>query len=260
MSLPPDDRAALIARLRAASCVFAEQEATLLLSQAQSPDELERMTRLRVSGTPLEHVLGWAEFDGSRVTVTPGVFVPRHRSVFLVELAQERVRPVSRVLDLCCGTGALGLALGRRVPGIRIVASDVDPAAVACAQRNLAAVDGQAHVADLFAGLPVGTRFDLVLVNAPYVPTEAIALMPPEARDFEARASLDGGSDGLSLHRRIAQECGAWLAPGAQLIIETSRTQAEQSVRAFTEAGMDARAVQSDERGCTAVVAWLAVS
>jgi len=260
MSLAPDDRAALVTRLRAAGCVFAEQEAALLLGQAQSPGQLERMTQLRISGTPLEHVLGWAEFDGCRVTVAAGVFVPRHRSVFLVELAQERVRPGSQVLDLCCGTGALSLALAHRVPGIGITASDIDPAAAACAQRNLAAVNGQAYVADLFAGLPADMRFDLVLVNAPYVPTESIALMPAEARDFEARAALDGGTDGLDLHRRIAQECGAWLAPEGRLIIETSQAQAEQSAQAFVETGMQARAVQSDERDCTAVEAWLAAS
>jgi len=110
----------VIARLRAAGCVFAEEEAALLTSAAGSPAELDAMVARRAGGEPLEQVVGWAEFAGLRVFVNPGVFVPRRRSEFLVEVAvmltasQYGTAPPV-VADLCCGTGALGLAVAVRL-------------------------------------------------------------------------------------------------------------------------------------------------
>jgi release factor glutamine methyltransferase len=110
--------ASVIARLRTAGCVFAEDEAAVLLAAARSPMELDSMVERRAAGEPLEQVVGWAEFAGLRIAVDPGVFVPRRRSEFLVSIAigfarsartDSSVGPV--VVDLCCGTGALGLAV-----------------------------------------------------------------------------------------------------------------------------------------------------
>src|SRR5215469_2899044 len=103
---------AVVARLRAAGCVFAEDEARLLAAAADSPAELDTLVERRVRGLPLEQGVGWAEFRGLRIFVDPGVFVPRRRSEFLVETAIALARPPGRVVivDLCCGTGALGLA------------------------------------------------------------------------------------------------------------------------------------------------------
>ena len=101
----------IVDRLRSAGCVFAEEEAEVLRTRAGSADELEFMVTRRVSGLPLEQVVGWAEFHGLRILVDPGVFVPRRRSEFLVDTAISLL-PASEsvVVDLCCGTGALGLA------------------------------------------------------------------------------------------------------------------------------------------------------
>ena len=210
--------AVLVARLRAAGCVFAEDEAALLLAEHADDDELETLVARRCAGEPLETVLGWAQFAGLRVHVAPGVFVPRTRTELLVELADELLadclgRPV--VVDLCCGTGAVGAALARRHPTAVVHAVDVDPVAVACARRNLTPT--HVHAGDLLAALPAALRggLDLVVANAPYVPTAAIASMPPEAREHEARVALDGGADGLSVHRRIAAQVGPWLATGS---------------------------------------------
>src|SRR3954471_10190874 len=135
----PSTEADLVGRLRAAGCVFAEDEARLLTTAASGPADLDAMPARRVAGDPLEHVLGWAEFCGRRIAVDPGVFVPRRRTEFLVQYAASLAGPGDVVVDLCCGSGAIGAALAAAVPGIEVHAADVDPAAVRCAWRNLPA-------------------------------------------------------------------------------------------------------------------------
>src|SRR3954463_6070240 len=98
---------AVVARLRAAGCVFAEGEAQLLLSEAGAGAEVDVLVARRVAGEPLEQVLGWAECRGLRIAVAPGVFVPRRRTELLVEEALSLARPGAVVVDLCCGSGAL---------------------------------------------------------------------------------------------------------------------------------------------------------
>ncbi|MDM7831210.1 putative protein N(5)-glutamine methyltransferase [Cellulomonas edaphi] len=248
------DTGSLAARLRRAGCVFAEDEAALLLDTGLTGAALDRLVERRVAGEPLEQVLGWAAFDGMRVRVAPGVFVPRRRSQVLVTAAAALVRDGAVVLDLCCGSGALGAAIARRVPAAEVHAADLDPDAVACARRNLPAE--RVHHGDLFDAVPdaLRGRIDVVVVNAPYVPTGAIALMPPEARDHEHRIALDGGADGLELHRRITAAVPAWLAPGGVLVIETSERQAPVTVALVEAAGLLATVVRDEEVDGTAVV------
>ncbi len=177
------------------------------MAAAVTDAELAALTERRVAGEPLEYVLGWAEFRGLRLVVAPGVFVPRTRTGFLVEEALAVCPRPAVVVDLCCGNGAIGAAIAAAAPGVPTLHGvDVDPAAVACARQNLAAYAGVAHVGDLFDPLPSSLRgrVDLLVANTPYVPTDAIAMMPPEAREHEARAALDGGPDGLALLRRVA--------------------------------------------------------
>ncbi|MDT7565026.1 MAG: release factor glutamine methyltransferase, partial [Pseudonocardiales bacterium] len=164
----------MVTRLRAAGCVFAEDEARLLISSARTPADLAAMVDRRVRGLPLEHVLGWAEFCGLRIAVDTGVFVPRRRTEFLVRQAASLARPGAVVLDLCCGSGAVGAALAATVERAEIHAVDIDPAAVLCARRNLAG--GQVYEGDLYEPLPdaLRGRVDVLVANAPYVPTEAI--------------------------------------------------------------------------------------
>jgi release factor glutamine methyltransferase len=249
------DRALVAGRLRAAGCVFAEDEADVLLASARSAAELDEMTAARVSGLPLEHVVGWAEFCGLRVAVDRGVFVPRRRSELVVRAAARRLRPGAVVVDMCCGCGALGLAVASAVPSVRLHAVDVDDAAVACARRNLAGVGGSVYQGDLFAVLPdeLRGRVDVMLANAPYVPTDEVALMPPEARDHEPLAALDGGPDGLDVHRRIITGTAEWLVPGGRLIVETSRRQAGTDVALLTAAGYTATVEHDPDLDATVV-------
>lgn len=246
----------VVAALRSAGCVFAEDEAELILSTARTPDEITAMVDRRVSGLPLEHVLGWAGFHGLRIAVEPGVFVPRRRTEFLVDQALAHAPDASLVVDLCCGSGAVGAALAASLGGPELHAADIDPAAVDCARRNVAPFGGLVHEGDLFAALP-GTlrgRVDVLAANVPYVPTDEVGLLPPEARDHEPLVALDGGADGLDILRRVTAEAPRWLAPGGCLLVETSERQAPLAVEAFTRSGLIARLEVSDELYANVVI------
>jgi release factor glutamine methyltransferase len=251
---PTTGESTVVARLRAAGCVFAEEEARLLVAAAGTPADLDVLVASRVSGVPLEQLLGWAEFCGLRIAVETGVFVPRRRTEFLVEQAAALAGSGAVVVDLCCGTGAVGAALAAAVPGIDLHAADVDPAAVRCARRNLPGVP--VHEGDLVDALPdrLRGRVDVLVANVPYVPSAAIALMPPEARDHEPRVALDGGPDGLDLARRVVSAATEWLAPGGSVLFETSGAQSGAAVDLVRAAGLLPRVATDDDRGATVVV------
>jgi release factor glutamine methyltransferase len=255
--LSASHQSAIVARLRAAGCVFAEDEAHLLMSTATTPADLVAMVDRRVAGQPLEHVLGWVRFHGLRIAVEPGVFVPRRRTEFLATQAIARCPTPAVVVDMCCGSGALGAAVAAaRDGGIELYAVDVEPVAVRCARRNLASVGGRVYEGDLFAPLPADLRgrIDILVANVPYVPTEAVALLPPEARDHEPRVALDGGPDGLDVLRRVAAAAGQWLAPGGHLLVETSEGQAPHAVEAFADAGLAPEVASDQDLNATVVV------
>ena len=243
-------------RLRAAGCVFAEDEARLLIAAAGSPDELDRLVAERVAGRPLEQLLGWAEFCRLRVAVEPGVFVPRRRTELLARLAAELAGPGSVVVELCCGTAAISMALAAAVPGLQLYALELDPAAVRCAQRNLTGTNAQILHGDLYKPLPLAVRgrVDVLVANAPYVPTEAIPMMPPEARDHEPRLALDGGPDGLDVQRRIIAEAPEWLSAQGTLLIETGRVQAPVTAAAMESVGLATRIETDDDLDATVVI------
>ncbi len=259
----------LVARLRAAGCVFAEEEAAELRAAAplRPGDRVGRaaredLVRRRVAGEPLEQVLGRARFAGRDVRVAPGVFVPRRRTELLVEEAARRLtrRPQGGdplLLELCCGTGAVTRVLLDRVPGLRAWAGDIDPAAVRCAAAALDGLPGMLGVAvgDLDAAVPSGLAgaVDVLAAHVPYVPTRALAAMPREARDHEPRRALDGGADGLDLLRAVARVAPRWLAPGGALLTEVVWEQLPAARLAYRATGLRPvvveEAVEDAERG-----------
>jgi release factor glutamine methyltransferase len=253
--------AGVVAELRKAGCVFAEDEAELLLAEAAGPAELARDVRRRAAGVPLEHILGWAEFAGLRIEVDPGVFVPRRRTRLLVDAAGavlsalDEARPAV-VVDLCCGSGAVGAALLRDLPSLELHAADIDPVAVRCARRNIEPLGGRVHEGDLFEALPYALlgRVQVLAVNAPYVPTGAISTMPPEARLHESLLSLDGGPDGLDVHRRVAASAREWLGPQGHVLIETSERKAAGTASILVDAGFAAWTVRSHDVDGTVVI------
>lgn len=248
-SSPGLSRDTLVAVLRAGGCVFAEEEAELILAAARTPSEAAAMARRRAAGLPLEHVVGWAEFHGLRVRVEPGVFVPRRRTEFLVDQALAAAPHASVLVDLCCGSGAVGAALAASLGQVELHAADIDPAAVRCARGNIAAARGHVHTGDLFTALPdrLRGRVDILAANVPYVPSAEVPLLPAEAREHEPLVALDGGGDGLDVLRRVAAEARCWLAPGGCLLVETSERQAPAAVEAFARGGLTVRVARDEE-------------
>jgi release factor glutamine methyltransferase len=246
----------LSARLRAAGCVFAEDEARLLVQEAASAATLDRWVLRRCAGEPLEVLLGWAEFHGLRVAVSPGVFVPRRRTAGLVDAALEVAPEQGVLVDLCTGTGAVALALAHARPDLSLYAADIAPAAVRCAQDNLTGL-AQVVRSDLFESLPTELlgRIDVVTANVPYVPSDDLDLLPPEARDHEPVAAHDGGEDGLDVLRRVVRDARAWLSPGGQVLLEVGRHQQASARFAVATAGMRPRVALDDDDGTVVLAA-----
>lgn len=258
--------AQLVGRLRAAGCVFAEEEAQILARAARDRAQLEAWCARRVAGEPLEHVVGEVAFAGGTFLVGPGTFVPRRRSEYLVERVLHAVSapagPSLTLVEMCCGVGAIGLSaaqeLHRRGVRVDLHLADVDPIALHWAERNahrtgLPSV--RLHRGDLWSALPPELRgaVDVVMANAPYVPTSEMVLLPPEARLHEPVAALDGGPDGTDLHHRLADDASRWLRPGGVLVIETSDGQAAVTAGLLEAAGLRARIDRAPARWGTAV-------
>jgi release factor glutamine methyltransferase len=258
LSVTISDRALArtVRTLRAAGCVFAEDEADVLRAAADDETALDAMVRRRAEGEPLEQVVGYADFCGIRVSLRPGVFVPRVRSSLLVRLgaaaAQTANSPV--VVDLCCGSGALGMAVRAQARQSTVYAADSDPTAVACARDNLGK---RVYEGDLFDALPTELRgrVDVLLANVPYVATRHIPLLPAEARDHEPHIALDGGDDGLDVFRRVTAGAPEWLAPGGTMLSEITDAQADAATAAVENAGLRAETIRDEDLEATVILA-----
>jgi release factor glutamine methyltransferase len=200
--------------------------------------------------------------------------VPRRRTEFLVRRAAALVRRAAAptgpdptgpdptgqravvVVDLCCGSGAVGAALAAALGQVELHAADVDPAAVRCARKNVAAAGGQVYQGDLYRPLPARLRgrVDILAANVPYVPSGDVGLLPPEARAHEPRVALDGGADGLDVLRRVAAGAPLWLAPGGHLLVETSERQAPRAAEAVGRDGLIPRVAHSARLNATVVI------
>ncbi|WP_103110007.1 putative protein N(5)-glutamine methyltransferase [Brevibacillus reuszeri] len=243
-------------KLRAAGCVFAEDEAKILISSARTTAELNDMVNKRITGLPLEHILGWVEFCGLRIAVDTGVFIPRRRTELLVRHAISLVRSGSVVVDLCCGSGVLGAVIAANLERIELHAVDIDPVAVSCAHKNITSATGHIYEGDLYEPLPstLRNRVDILIANVPYVPTESIKLLPPEARIYEAHVALHGGEDGLDVMRRVATDAALWLVTGGHLFVETSERQVPLVVKIFALSGLTPQVVTDEELEATIVI------
>jgi len=251
------DHTLLTHELRLSGCVFAEDEADVILSAAPDRLTMFAMLQQRLAGVPLEHIVGHVDFACIRLVVRDHVFVPRRRTEWLVAQALAVIEPAALVVDLCCGCGAVAAALLARRSDLRAVyAADIDRAAIDCAAENLAPYDNaEAYLGDLYSALParIGGRVNVIVANAPYVPTAEIAMMPREARDHEPVIALDGGEDGLDVQRRLIEKAPHWLALHGHLLVETSRLQAESACRLMRAVGLAPTVLTDDELAATVV-------
>jgi release factor glutamine methyltransferase len=246
----------IIDRLRSEGCIFPEEESQLLISEAGSLEDLMKMVELRASGLPLEYVLGFTKFCGLRIEVERGVFVPRQRTEFLVQQAEALTRICDIVVDLCCGSGGISVAIATGLKKILLYSVDIDPVAVQCASRNITNIGGYVYEGDLYNALPhsLKGRVNIIVANVPYVPTDAIKLFPQEARLYEPKLALDGGKDGLDLQRKAVEQAPQWLAPGGHLLVETSVMQADQTFEFFVNAGLTTKIARDQALDATVVI------
>lgn len=243
--------------MRAAGCVWADDEAELILRAAGTSADVEAMVARRAAGEPIEQVVGWAEFCSLRIALRPGVFVPRRRTEFLARQAADLARPGCVVVDLCCGSGALAAAVAHSLlpAGCEVWGADIDPVAVDCARDNLAGYGATVLQGDLFDALPrlLRGRVDVLMANVPYVATADLPTLPAEAREHEPPTALDGGSDGLGVFRRVAAEAPGWLAPGGMLLSEVTDAQVDAALAAVRTAGLEPDVARDGDLDATVV-------
>lgn len=230
MTVPGDDGVVsdpVIARLHAAGCVFAEQEAAFIRRHLANPDDIERAVVARCSGLPLEQAVGAAEFAGVTVTVADGVFVPRPRAEAIAEVAAAEHPDARVVVDLGCGSGALAAVLSMRLPAAEIHGVDIDPASVIVARTNAWRFRFSVHHGSWWDGLPSALRgrVDLAVGYLPHVPSERVNGIHGDFRAHEPRSTVDGGVDGLDQLRAVLAPMPEWLAPGGRFVTLVSTEQ-----------------------------------
>lgn len=221
----PNDVAALAGLLSGAGCVAAEEEATELVARAAGDAGLlDALVRRRMTGEPLAWITGTVSFCGLPIRVDPGVYVPRGQSEPLARRAAARLPANGTGVDVCTGAGAIAKTMSAHRPHARVVASDIDGRAVACASANGVEV----YRGDLFAPLPrlLEGRVDVVVAVVPYVPSPALRLLPRDTLVFESSLFYDGGNDGTDLLRRVLSEGPRFLRPGGALLLELGGEQA----------------------------------
>jgi release factor glutamine methyltransferase len=237
------------AELRRAGCVAARDEAVELLAAAAKGDgrALRELVARRSAGEPLAWLVGSARFCGRRVRVCPGVYVPRPQTEALVREAIARLPRRGLAVDLCTGSGAVALAVARARPRARMLATEIDERAAACARGNGVAV----YVGDVAAGLPGGIRgrVDLVTAVAPYVPTDELRLLPRDVIAYEPRRALDGGADGADVLRRVVVEAAGLLRPGGSLLLELGGREAGLLAPLLAENGYGETCLLRDAEG-----------
>lgn len=238
----------LTAQLSRAGCVAAEEEVRELVACADADQSLLRaMADRRIAGEPLAWITGRTAFGDHRILVDPGVYVPRWQSMELARRAGARLPHDGKAIDLCTGSGAIAAALQAARPAARIVATDSDSRAVACAQAN----GVEAYRGDLFAAVPdsFGHGTDVVVAVVPYVPSTEFRLLPRDTLCFEDASHYDGGPDGTDVLRRIIAGAPRFLRQGGAVLLELGGDQAEVLRPALDDLGYASVRTWSDEDG-----------
>jgi release factor glutamine methyltransferase len=208
---------------------------------------LRALLARRVTGEPLAWVTGWALFAGHRVRVHTGVYVPRWQSEALAARAIELLPDGGVAVDLCTGSGAIALALGRARPGSRVVATDIDPIACRCAAANGVEVYA-GHLAEPVPGELRG-HVDVVVAVTPYVPTEELAFLPRDVRQYEPAHALDGGPGGARVLEQAVWASSALLRPGGTTLLELGGDQDRALAEVLAAAGFGAPRRLEDAEG-----------
>lgn len=237
----------IVSRLAAAGCVAAEEEAAELLSAAGDLTQLDALVSRRTRGEPLAWVVGSVAFCGIDVRVHRGVYVPRWQTEALARRAAALLPPSGTAVDLCTGAGPIACVLQALSPSALVVATDVDPVAVACAREN----GVNALLGHLDEPLPTTllAAVDVLTAVVPYVPTDELRLLPRDVVAFEPRRALDGGEDGMRLLSSVVRRSTRWLRRGGWLLLEIGGDQAATVADEMNAAGLLDITVVKDEHG-----------
>jgi release factor glutamine methyltransferase len=237
----------LVRTLAAAGCVAPDEEADELLRSAAGGEDLDATIERRVRGEPLAWVVGSTLFCGTRIRVDPGVYVPRPHTEWLARRAGWLLPPHGVAVDLCTGSGAVGVVMLATRPGATLIATDRDPLAVDCARSNgVDALEG-----DLDLPLPSAWfgSVDVMTAVVPYVPLEELHLLPRDVLAYEPREALDGGLGGTEVLERVVRLSGGWLRPGGALLLELGGAQDADVSTWMREAGLSGVRVHRDDDG-----------
>ena len=239
-------RTNVLEALAAGGSVEPGVEADALLEAANDgAGPIDRLVARRLDGEPLPWITGWVRFCDARVLVDPGVFVPRPQTEGLARRAVALLPAHGIAVDLCTGSGAIAVVLRSEHPAATVIATDVDPVAVACARRN----GVEAFPGDLDEPLPseLRGRVDVMTAVVPYVPTEELRLLPRDVLAHEPARALDGGPGGTAVLERAARAAARWLRPGGTVLLELGGDQADEVSATMAGAGFTAIRVHRDD-------------
>ncbi len=230
------------------------------------PDAVERhsyaLTERRLRGEPIAYIIGEWSFDDLTLDISPDVLIPRADTERLSAAALPALLETgegARVLDLCTGSGCVGLAWARRAPGCRVVLADVSPEALRIARQNIRKTDLTGRVAcaqaDALSPAPLSLgRFDVIVCNPPYIPTGELSGLDASVRDYEPLLALDGGEDGFRFFRAVASGWKHALKNGGRLFFECGAGQATRLYDLLSGEGYGELAVLRDTQGISRVV------
>lgn len=227
---------------KSAAALMADRE---LYASEQTAERMEQYTARALQGEPLAYILGKWSFYGLELTVTPDVLIPRDDTMAVTELAIGKLRemePPQRVLDLCTGSGCIGLAIAHQIETARVTLADLSQPALRIARKNIADLKMIGRVNALQADVREPApkfwgQFDLIVSNPPYVTAQEMTELDVSVRAHEPEMALDGGEDGLEFYRAISENWREALHPGARLYFEVGIGQADSVLRIMRSSG-----------------------
>jgi release factor glutamine methyltransferase len=203
-----------------------------LCLEKQEQSRLSEIINRYIAGEPLQYLLGFTWFMDSKFTVGPQVLIPRSDTEILCESAIQAIREKNRpvqILDLCSGSGCIGISILKACPDSRLVMADISEYAVSLSRKNardlIPGLDYQVIQSDLFDALP-DENFDFIVSNPPYIASPIVDGLEDRVKKYEPRLALDGGPDGLTVYRRMISEAPSHLSSGGMLILEIGYDQA----------------------------------
>lgn len=243
--IPEADSDIRLFAMDVAGCTYS----TLILRMAEDVTEeqaqkLHAYVTERMTHKPCQYILGTQEFMGMEFATAPEVLIPRPETELLVEQACERLKKLIekkrkqtgdrklRVLDMCCGSGCIGISVAKLVPAVAVDLADISDAAITLTKKNRERLQADCMViqTDLFA--QIEEKYDMIISNPPYIRTDEIPKLMAEVRDFEPHLALDGKEDGLYFYDKIIREAREYLYEDGYILFEIGQDQLD-AVRGF---------------------------